>query len=143
MAQQAGSQARQVYAEFDARRQQFRALTRNTRKRLQQIYTSAKPAGADQAVLKNQAMQDFRAAYAELKIRWGGYSGYDAWVAEANNAAFGAQAAYDELVPGFEALFERAGRDWPAFYDAVRQLAKNSKPARAQQLKQWAVEKKG
>jgi predicted aminopeptidase len=95
------------------------------------------------APLKNQAMQDFRAAYAELKARWGGYSGYDAWVAQVNNAAFGAQAAYDELVPGFEALFERAGRDWPAFYDAVRQLAKRSKEERAQQLKQWAEEQPG
>ena len=35
------------------------------------------------------------------------FSGYDAWVANANNASFAAQAAYDELVPDFEALFER------------------------------------
>ena len=146
LAQQAGPQARQAYAEFDARRQQFRALTRSTRERLQQIYTSGQPLVADLATLappKNQAMQDFRAAYAELKARWGGYSGYDAWVAQANNAAFGAQAAYDELVPGFEALFVRSGRDWPAFYDAVRQLAKRSKEERAQQLKQWAEEQPG
>ncbi len=40
-----------------------------------------------------------------------------------NNALFGAQAAYDELVPGFEALFEREGRDWPRFYAAVKRLA--------------------
>ncbi|MDP2680601.1 MAG: aminopeptidase [Rhodoferax sp.] len=143
LARQAGPQAHQAYADFDARRQQFRLLTRKTRNRLQQIYTSAKLVGTDQATqatLKYQAMQDFRVAYAELKTRWGGYSGYDAWVAQANNAAFGAQAAYDELVPGFEALFVRAGRHWPAFYDAVRQLAKSSKHARAQQLKQWAIE---
>jgi predicted aminopeptidase len=143
LAQQAGPQARQAYAEFDVRRQQFRALTRSTRERLQQIYTSGQPLVADLATLaplKNQAMQDFRAAYAELKARWGGYSGYDAWVAQVNNAAFGAQAAYDELVPGFEALFERAGRDWPAFYDAVRQLAKRSKEERAQHLKKLAPE---
>ncbi|OGB84989.1 MAG: aminopeptidase [Burkholderiales bacterium RIFOXYD2_FULL_59_8] len=146
LAQQAGPQAHQAYADFDARRQQFRLLTRKTRNRLQQIYTSAKLVGteqATQATLKYQAMQDFRVAYAELKTRWGGYSGYDVWVAQANNAAFGAQAAYDELVPGFEALFVRAGRHWPAFYDAVRQLAKSSKHARAQQLKQWAIEQKG
>ncbi len=142
LAQQAGPQAGQTYAEFDARRQQFRLLARHTRDRLQQIYTAAQPA-TDQAALKQQAMQDFRAAYAELRASWGGYSGYDAWVAQANNAAFGAQAAYDELVPGFEALFVRAGRNWPAFYDAVRQLAKSSKQARAQQLKQWAAQQKG
>ena len=33
-------------------------------------------------------------------------------MADANNASLGAQAAYDELVPQFEALFEREGRDW-------------------------------
>lgn len=143
LAQQAGPQARQAYAEFDARRQQFRALTRSTRDRLQQIYSvdgSQANAKKNQASLKHQAMQDFRAAYAELKATWGGYGGYDAWVAQANNAAFGAQAAYDELVPGFEALFVRQARNWPAFYDAVKELADLPKSERQQQLKQWASE---
>ncbi len=146
LAQKASPQARQAYAEFDARRQQFRALTRKTRERLQQIYTIdalQSTVKASQAAQKTQAMQDFGAAYAELKVSWDGYSGYDAWVAQANNAAFGAQAAYDELVPGFEALFERTGRDWPAFYDAVKELAARPKNERMQQLKQWALEQKG
>ena len=33
------------------------------------------------------------------------------------------QAVYDQWVPAFEALFEREGRDFPRFYDAVRRLA--------------------
>ena len=57
-------------------------------------------------------------------------------MARANNAAFGAQAAYDDLVPAFEALFDREGRDWPRFYDAVRQLAALDKEARHAALKQ-------
>lgn len=143
LAQQASPQARQAYADFDARRQQFRALARSTRDRLAEIYREDSPLASnpsEKKALKSKAMQDFRTAYAELKTRWGGYSGYDAWVAQANNAAFGAQAAYDELEPGFEALFERAGRSWPAFYDAVRQLAKLPKEERAHYLKQLAEE---
>lgn len=35
-----------------------------------------------------------------------------------------------ELVPAFEALFEREGRDWPRFYDAVRQLTQLPQPER-------------
>ena len=62
-------------------------------------------------------------------------SGYDAWVARANNGSFGAQAAYDELVPGFEALFEAQGREWQRFYDAVRQLAALPKTERHEALK--------
>ena len=82
-------------------------------------------------------MDDFRQRYAKLRAGWTGprQSAYDAWVARANNASFGAQAAYDELVPGFEAMFERAGEDWPRFYAAVRQLAALPKDGRDQALK--------
>ena len=67
-------------------------------------------------------MQRFRDNYVRLKDTWQGFAGYDPWVARANNASFGAQAAYDELVPGFEALFEQSGRDWQGFYYAVKRL---------------------
>ena len=85
-------------------------------------------------------MQRFRDNYSTLKAGWGGYAGYDPWVARANNAAFGAQAAYDELVPGFEALFEREGHDWLRFYDAVRQLANLPKDERHKALKSNTTE---
>ena len=88
--------------------------------------------------MKNRAMQVFRAQYTQLKAAWSGYAGYDPWVARANNASFGAQAAYDELVPGFEALFEResraGGNPWPRFYDAVRQLAARPREERLKAL---------
>jgi predicted aminopeptidase len=45
---------------------------------------------------------------------------------------------YDELVPGFEALFHRKGGDWAAFYDAARQLAALPKDERHRQLKEAA-----
>lgn len=66
------------------------------------------------------------------------FDGYDPWVAEANNAFFGIQAAYDELVPGFEALFEREDRDWPRFHAAVRELARAPMAERQAQLKALA-----
>ena len=137
LAQEAGPQARQAYATFDGRRQQFRALTLATRGALNAIYKQKMPVVQQvrlQDALKNIAMQNFRNHYALLKTSWGGYAGYDPWVARANNAAFGAQAAYDELVPGFEALFEREGRDWPRFYDAVKRLASQSKDERRKAL---------
>lgn len=56
-------------------------------------------------------------------------------MARANNATLGAQAAYDELVPGFMALFEREGRDFKRFYDAVRALAEQPKAARQAALR--------
>ncbi len=135
--------AQQTYVEFDARRRQFRALSLATRTRLADIYqlNESDSVGRQALIaLKNRAMEDFHEEYAQLKRTWGGYAGYDAWVAAANNAAFGAQAAYDELVPAFEALFEREGKDWPRFYEAVRQLAQLPMAQRTRALKQLPAE---
>jgi len=135
--------ARKEYAEFDARRRQMRALVRATRTRLAEIYKLNQPlapVSQAQIAMKKEAMQNFRDDYARLRSSWGAYAGYDAWVAGANNAAFAAQAAYDELVPAFEALFERQGRDWQRFYDAVRQLAQMPAAERTRVLQQTTTE---
>ena len=143
LATQASESARREYATFDERRQQFRALSLVTRQRLLEIYKTNHPlalTGAAREAMKKEVMTTFRQEYAQLKTNWGGYAGYDAWVARANNATFGAQAAYDELVPGFEALFAREGQDWPRFYDAVQQLAQQPAPERRRALKQLSPE---
>lgn len=137
LALQGSDASRREYAEFDARRRQFRVLSLATRQRLAQLYQAQDVADPQAlAARKNQVMQEFRQDYARLKRLWGGYSGYDAWVAAANNAAFGAQAAYDDLVPAFEALFEREGRDWQRFYEVVRGLARLPAGQRSQALQQ-------
>ena len=136
LATQASDAARSDYAQYDARRNQFRALTLSTRKRLEDIY--ANTAGAERDQRKQETMADFRAQYVRLRESWGGdaarFRGYDRWVARANNAAFGTQAAYDELVPGLEALFEREGADFQRFYEAARKLAALSKDERHKRL---------
>ena len=139
LARYGSAQAGADYADFDARRRKFRALERLTRDRLGDIYRMPATTPAEQLAKsqdKAAAMQEFRAGYTQLKQSWGGYAGYDPWVADANNAGFGARAAYDELVPAFEALFEREGRQWPAFYDAVRRLADLPRADRTEALKQ-------
>ena len=115
------------------------ALALNTRRALTQVYESPEAKAKDWSAveaMKKAAMADFRARYAELKKGWPGprQGAYDGWVARANNAAFGAQGAYDDLVPAFEALFEREGRDWQQFYDAVKRLAGLPKEERRKAL---------
>jgi predicted aminopeptidase len=122
LAQEGAEAARAEYAQYDARRKQFRVLTLATRQKLEQIYALAQ-GNAAQAAMKKEAMQDFERNYQQLKTQWNGYAGYDAWVAKANNASFGALAAYDELVPQFEALYAQVG-SWPKFYAACKALAK-------------------
>ena len=103
-------------------------------------------------------MDEFRQDYRQTRAQWQEASGlpetqfqrqvagYDQWVARANNASLGAQAAYDDWVPAFEALFRQqqarqpdaaAGQAWQSFYDEVRQLAKLPKAERHAQLKRY------
>ena len=127
----------QEHAALEDRRTQFRALTQATAARLARIYEEKRPqaqAPHAQLAMKTVALQEFTKDYAELRASWDGppqrLAGYDRWVAQANNASFGAQAAYDELVPDFEALFARSGGNWPAFYDAVKRLSQLPQPER-------------
>ncbi|RYF23789.1 MAG: aminopeptidase [Comamonadaceae bacterium] len=147
LAERSTPQARADFAASEARRADFRALTRTTRDRLRRIYDSSEPpapapAKPAMATTKSEAMEQFRADYAALRERWLAaqatpqqLAGLDRWVREANNASFAAQAAYDDLVPAFTALFEREGRDWPRFYEAVRALSRQPQPARHEALR--------
>ena len=146
------------YDVYDGRRRQFKALTKATRLQLTEIYGENKPQVFDKYasiatknIAKTKAnieikttentkekaliIDNFKAQYELLKTSWNGYTGYDNWVKQANNAAFGALAAYDDGVPQFEALFEEQGRDWPKFYAAVKKLANMPKEARQTAMK--------
>ncbi len=144
LAQRGTAQQRADYERFAQRREAFRALTRQTREELRSLYRDL-PAGSqaksaasgDQTALlatKKRVMDDFHARYAQFRITWatpqGPFTGYDLWVAQINNALLGAQAAYDDAVPAFMALFEREGRQWSRFYDAVAALARLSRDER-------------
>ena len=157
--------ARAEFAANNERRAGFRALAQATRRVLTDIYQEndpKAPENKEKSALKNIAMKNFREQYATLRASWvvaSGFApelagrqlaGYDTWVANANNAALGALAAYDDLVPDFEALFDRfanePGGPWAGFYDAVKRLAKLTVAERKVQLKveiQKRTEKKG
>ena len=152
LATQSTPTARQEFATSQARRQAFRALTQATRKQLEELYASnqAEPLAAPALeAMKNAAMQGFRTRYAQLRQQWQAQqqaqpkssmaptqlAAYDRWVAEANNASFAAQAAYDDWVPAFEALFASQGGDWRRFYDAVQALANLPQPLREERLR--------
>jgi predicted aminopeptidase len=138
LARPATQAAPQEYADFVERRRAFRQLVRSTRETLKEVYEQPLPK-AERLARKEQVMRDFRAEYARLREGWGGnparFRLTDRWVADANNATFGAVAAYDELVPGFEALFEQEGRQWGRFYEAARRLGQLPKSERHRYLK--------
>ncbi len=139
LAQASTPGARVAYEAFDQRRRAFRGLTASVRARLLAVYGDASLDDAAKLERKARVMAEFRREYEALKAFWGGFAAYDPWVARANNALLGAQGAYDQLVPGFEALFAREGRDFARFYDAVRTLAALPQAERHQRLQALAI----
>ena len=108
------------------RQADIRALTHAARARLLALYASDLPDELKRQ-RKAELMAGLRADYQALKAgpdaAWAGFGGYDPWFERANNAALALQAAYDGLVPDFERLFDRQGRDFAQFHAAVRRLA--------------------
>ncbi len=101
----------------------FKAMTLRTRQTLEAIYASDTPDAAKRQA-KAAALAAMRAEHEAAKLGpWGGISGYDAWMARANNASLSIQAAYDGLVPEFERLFAAQGSDFKRFYAEVQRLA--------------------
>ncbi len=128
------AEARQADIDAGQRRTDFRALTQRTRESLLTLYASA-ITEQEKRERKAGLLAAMRAEYEQMKAtRWSGFAGYDGWFARANNAAFGVQAAYNELVPQFERLYAREGRDFARFHAEVQRLAKLPKAQRRAEL---------
>ena len=136
LAEHASPAARAEYAAFDGRRRDFRALLLRTRAALEALYADPNLDDAAKRAGKARLYAALRTEYERMKAeRWHGYTGYDRWIAMANNALLGVQAAYDEWVPAFERLFDNQGRDFGRFYAEVQRLAALSKEERRAALK--------
>lgn len=132
--------ALKAYETSELRRRQWRTLTRNTRERLVDAYKEKLTKPQDQqalAAIKSSIMATFRTNYTQLRAGWVAQGSSDRqlqalddWVRDANNASFGAQGAYDDLVPAFIRLFDQEGRNWPRFHAAVQRLADLPQPQR-------------
>ena len=133
--QERGSEAARAENARQQRYQQdFRAFTLRWRAELSALYTSD-ATDATKRERKAALMARLRSEYELMKAGpWGGYAGYDGWFARANNASFAVLAAYNELVPDFERLFERSGGDWARFYTEVKGLAALPKAERRAKL---------
>jgi predicted aminopeptidase len=134
MQQHGSPEALAAQAEQDRRQEAFRSFTLRWRGELETLY-KAEMTDTLKRARKADLMARMRSDYQQLKSGpLAGYAGYDGWFERANNASFAVLAAYNELVPQFEALFERSGSDFPRFYAAVQGLAALPKAERRARL---------
>ena len=112
----------QQYQEQAGRAATFQQLLKTTRDRLAALYARAAD-DTDRRAAKAEILAEAASDYAGLKAAWGGYAGYDAWMARGlNNARLTSVATYHDLVPAFQGLLAASGGDLAAFYVRVKEL---------------------
>jgi predicted aminopeptidase len=110
------------YRAARAREAEFAALLRSARQRLEQLYESGAPVEALR-IEKQREFGRLKFEYGQLRVRWDGYAGYDAWFARTlNNAHLAAVATYHDCVPGLQRELAAAG-SLQAFYERADALA--------------------
>jgi Predicted aminopeptidase len=114
----------------------FTRLVLDLRERLKALYAS----GVDEASMaagKQREIEAFRTRYVQWRERdWPHDHRYDSWVAQPiNNARLLPFGLYEQWTPAFAVLFQRAERQWPAFYASVRELARQPETQRQKSLR--------
>ena len=123
------------------RQRQFNNLLRTTRLALETLYARDIP--RQQMISeKQQVFADMQQDYQQLRDDWQGYSGYDGWFSQLNNARFAASDNYHRWVPAFLLAMEQEGHDLKHFYRRCETIAKLPEQQRHQLLDRMAAEKR-
>ena len=111
----------EAYRLSASREADFAALLRRARGRLAALYASGKPL-EELRIDKQREFGRLKFEYEQLKKRWGGYAGYDAWFARPlNNAHLASIATYMDCMPGLRRELDAAG-SLPEFYERAAAL---------------------
>lgn len=130
---------RPAYQAARQRQQQFLQLVMDNRAELETLFASDLT-DTEKRQGKTRLQEQLQQQYQQLKLSWNGYSGYDNWFnGPLNNAQLSTVATYHALEPGFRALFEQSGQDFPRFLQRCRMIAKQPVPERHQLLQRIAA----
>lgn len=115
----------EALASFDTeqvRRREFASMVLRTTRRLRRLYSLSLEHPA-MRFEKERIFKKLVDDYRTLRIHWGDYSAYDAWIASGlNNAKLSSILTYHGHVDAFNALFEAASQRFPDFYEYVREV---------------------
>lgn len=134
LAQQGDASAVAQWRAAAAREADFLALIESLRGALAQLYQG----NADESAMaagKQRRFAELRRNYQTLRMAWGGYGGYDAWMArDLNNAHLTSLDTYQRWLPALRALLQVHAGDIAAFNHACDELAELSPEQRTQRL---------
>ena len=123
------------------REDQFSVLIAETRDRLSTLYSGTLSV-AEKRAKKNEIFAELQRSYERIKMSWDGYSGYDRWFRELNNAKFASLNTYHRWVPAFQRLMAQENNSFPAFFSRCQQIAQLPQAKRAELLDRLGDEQK-
>jgi predicted aminopeptidase len=127
-------QLQQQLQQSEQGRELFQGLLTQTRQQLEALYAQPLPV-EEKRRQKAQQLEALALSYQQLKQHRPDAGGYDHWFQPLpNNAHFVSLATYHRLVPAFQALLQQADNNWARFYQQVKQLARQPRAEREQQL---------
>ena len=130
LAKHADDKKRNDYRLYQQRRLEFIGLLKKHRAQLQAVYDSER-GDDDKRRGKQTVFDSLQRDYQQLKLSWGGWTGYDRWFAQKlSNAHLASVATYSDAVPGFLALLKKNDGDLPRFFVAAKELAAKDKSER-------------
>lgn len=130
LARNGDPEQQQAFTAQQQRKAQFAQLVDNCRGKLRALYATQQPPEAIRRA-KAEIIADMKQAYAAMKKGRSGDARYDKWFEQdLNNAKIASMGMYTQLVPAFEIMLEKEGRDLPSFYQRVTELSRQPKEAR-------------
>ncbi len=127
----------QQYQRAQQRQREFRTLVFAYRRQLEAVYQSNLK-DSTKLQRRRQIFRAMRGAYADLRSKWQGYSGYDRWFGQSlNNAKLALLATYNDLVPAFNVLLKLKHGDMAALHRTVAQLQGLTPALRRKRLVNW------
>jgi len=116
----------------------FNRLLNKTREQLKAIY--AQPISVDEMrQKKRQVFAGLKHEYEQARQAWGGYDGYDSWMAQdLNNAHLSQVATYYDLIPAFQGLLAASDQDFRLFYQKAEEIGGKDEDERAAALAHYS-----
>ncbi len=125
------------YQRQTVRQQQFHQLLQTTRKELTALYRRDIP---EQQMRKEKQLvfSGMQKSYQKLRKDWQGYSGYDNWFRQLNNARFASIDNYHRWLPAFQLAKEQEGHSLERYYRRCAAIANLPENERHQLLDRLA-----
>ncbi len=110
------------YEQQRTRQEQIHQLLHKTRSQLTELYRDDLPVN-EKRQQKLDIFAELRGNYQRLRSSWNGFSGYDPWFEELNNARFAFLNNYHRWVPAFQLIMQQEQQDLEKFYWRCRVIA--------------------